>query len=82
MTIRLQPSRWALVTCLVFVAGLAGACGPREPRTDAERLARGKGDCREDERQARLGESTNRDDAGGPGRDQAEWQAAHADADA
>jgi hypothetical protein len=42
MTIRPQPSRWALVTCLVFVAGLAGACGPREPRTDAERLARGK----------------------------------------
>ena len=42
MTIRLQPSRWALVACLVFVAGLAGACGPREPQTDAERLARGK----------------------------------------
>jgi hypothetical protein len=42
MTKRPQPSRWVLVICMVFVTGFAGACGPREPRTDAERLARGK----------------------------------------
>ena len=34
--------RRAFAISLVLAAGLAGACGPREPRTDAERLARGK----------------------------------------
>ena len=74
--------RRALAVSLVLAAGLAGACGPREPRTDAERLARGKEIVEKMSAQARLGEGANGDDAGGPGRAQIEWPAAHADADA
>jgi len=41
-TPQLLNRRPACVTVAVIAAGLATACGPGEPRTDAERLARGR----------------------------------------
>jgi len=38
----LRSRRSAFVALVVVAAGLATACGPGEPRTDAERLARGR----------------------------------------
>ncbi len=37
-----SPRLASRVLLVVLAAGLAGACGQREPRTDAERLARGR----------------------------------------
>ena len=37
-----SPRLTSRVLLVVLAAGLAGACGQGEPRTDAERLARGR----------------------------------------